>query len=36
MGIGDTRYVFPPDIEGDPGTVEEDYGKDAEKSERGG
>ena len=36
MGIGDTHYVFPPDIGGDPETVEEGYGKDAEKSERGG
>lgn len=36
MGIGDTHYVFPPDIGGDPGTGEEGYGKDGEKSERGG
>jgi len=36
MGIGDTHYVFPPDKGSDPGTVEEGYGKDAEKSERGG
>ena len=36
MGIGDTHYVFPPDKGSDPGTVEEGYGKDAEKSEREG
>jgi len=36
MGRGHTHYVFPPDIGRDPGTVEEGYGKDAEKSERGG
>jgi hypothetical protein len=29
LGIGDTHYVFPPDIGDDPGTVEEDYGKDS-------
>jgi len=36
MGIGDIHYVFPPDIGGDLGTAEAGYGKDAEKSERGG
>jgi len=36
MGIGETHYVFPPDIGSEPGTVGEGYGKDAEKSERGG
>jgi hypothetical protein len=30
MGVGDTHYVFQPDIGGDPGTVEEGYGKDEE------
>jgi len=36
MGRRHTHYVFPPDIGGDLGTVKEGYGKDAEKSERGG
>jgi len=36
MGRMDTHYVFPPHIGRDPETVEEGYGKDAEKSERGG
>jgi len=36
MGRRDTHYVFPPHIGCDPETVEEGYGKDAEKSERGG
>ena len=36
MGRGDTYYVFPPDNGRDPVTVEEGYGKDPEKSERGG
>jgi len=36
MGRGDTHYVFLSDNGSDPGTVEEGYGKDAEKSERGG
>jgi len=36
MGIGNTHYVFPPDIGSDPETVEEGYGKGAGKNERGG
>jgi hypothetical protein len=36
MGIGDTHYVFPPDIGSDPETVRDGYGKEAEKSKRGG
>ena len=36
MGRGDTHYLFPPDIGGEREIVGEGYGKDAEKSKRGG
>jgi len=36
MCTGDTHYVFPPDKGYNPETVEEGYGKNAEKSKRGG
>jgi len=36
MGRRHTHYIFPPDIGGDLGTVEKGYGKDAEKSKKGG